>query len=256
MQVTPHGGLANRCTRPLCDLSVAQRRPCYHAVRRDPGPLDGGTLAGRPSTRGARRDRPVADAAGPHDEERDPGLHGRRVDPPRAPIDLAELRPGVARPVRPRGGPDPGDPRATACVEIEHTGSTSVPGLAAKPIIDITLVVADSSDEPACDPGPGGGRLPSSRSASADWFEHRVFKGPTRTSTSTSSRPGCAEIERMVGFRDWLRTHRRRSRAVRGRRSATSRPATGRYVQNYADAQDRRSSRRSWRGPGCRGGRP
>ena len=23
MQVTPHGGLANRCTRPLCDLSVA-----------------------------------------------------------------------------------------------------------------------------------------------------------------------------------------------------------------------------------------
>src|SRR3954452_7013731 len=23
MQVTPHGGLANRCTRPLCDLSIA-----------------------------------------------------------------------------------------------------------------------------------------------------------------------------------------------------------------------------------------
>src|SRR5450759_2275902 len=23
MQVTPHGGLANRCTRPLCDLSLS-----------------------------------------------------------------------------------------------------------------------------------------------------------------------------------------------------------------------------------------
>ena len=34
-------------------------------------------------------------------------------------------------------------------LQIEHTGSTSVPGLAAKPIIDILLVVADSSDEPA-----------------------------------------------------------------------------------------------------------
>ena len=30
---------------------------------------------------------------------------------------------------------------------IEHVGSTSVPGLAAKPRIDILLVVTDSSDE-------------------------------------------------------------------------------------------------------------
>jgi GrpB-like predicted nucleotidyltransferase (UPF0157 family) len=34
-------------------------------------------------------------------------------------------------------------------LQIEHIGSTSVPGLAANPIIDILLVVADSSDEPA-----------------------------------------------------------------------------------------------------------
>lgn len=32
-------------------------------------------------------------------------------------------------------------------LQIEHIGSTSVPGLAAKPIIDVLLVVADSSDE-------------------------------------------------------------------------------------------------------------
>ena len=34
---------------------------------------------------------------------------------------------------------------ATA-VEVHHTGSTSVPGLAAKPLIDITLVVPNSAD--------------------------------------------------------------------------------------------------------------
>ena len=32
---------------------------------------------------------------------------------------------------------------------VEHVGSTSVPGLPAKPIIDIVLVVAVSADEPA-----------------------------------------------------------------------------------------------------------
>jgi GrpB-like predicted nucleotidyltransferase (UPF0157 family) len=35
-------------------------------------------------------------------------------------------------------------PRA---VQIEHVGSTSVPGLASKPVIDIVLVVTDSADE-------------------------------------------------------------------------------------------------------------
>jgi GrpB-like predicted nucleotidyltransferase (UPF0157 family) len=34
-------------------------------------------------------------------------------------------------------------------VTVEHIGSTSVPGLAAKPIIDICLVLVDSSDESA-----------------------------------------------------------------------------------------------------------
>ncbi len=32
---------------------------------------------------------------------------------------------------------------------LEHAGSTSVPGLAAKPRIDIVLTVADSADEAA-----------------------------------------------------------------------------------------------------------
>ena len=34
-----------------------------------------------------------------------------------------------------------------AALQIEHIGSTSVPGLAAKPIVDILVVVSDSADE-------------------------------------------------------------------------------------------------------------
>src|SRR5262245_61182780 len=34
-------------------------------------------------------------------------------------------------------------------VEIHHVGSTSVPGLAAKPIIDVCLVLPDTTDEPS-----------------------------------------------------------------------------------------------------------
>jgi GrpB-like predicted nucleotidyltransferase (UPF0157 family) len=40
-------------------------------------------------------------------------------------------------------------------LRIEHTGSTAVPGLAAKPIIDIVLAVQDSADEAAYVPAEG-----------------------------------------------------------------------------------------------------
>ena len=44
-------------------------------------------------------------------------------------------------------------------VAVHHIGSTSVPGLVAKPIIDICVVVADSSDEMSYVPDLEGGRL-------------------------------------------------------------------------------------------------
>jgi GrpB-like predicted nucleotidyltransferase (UPF0157 family) len=37
-------------------------------------------------------------------------------------------------------------------VQVEHVGSTSVPGLAAESIVDVLLAVPDSSDEQACVP--------------------------------------------------------------------------------------------------------
>ena len=60
-------------------------------------------------------------------------------------------------------------------VRVEHVGSTSVPGLIAKPIIDMVLEVPDSSDEAAYigDLEASGYVL---RIREPDWFEHRLFK--------------------------------------------------------------------------------
>ena len=52
---------------------------------------------------------------------------------------------------------------AEQALQIEHVGSTSVPGLPAKPVIDIVLVVNDSSDETAYSAGASGNWLPTSR---------------------------------------------------------------------------------------------
>ena len=41
-----------------------------------------------------------------------------------------------------------------AALWVEHIGSTSVPGLAAKPIVDILLVAEDSADEASYLPVP------------------------------------------------------------------------------------------------------
>jgi GrpB-like predicted nucleotidyltransferase (UPF0157 family) len=87
---------------------------------------------------------------------------------------------------------------------IEHVGSTSVPGLAAKPIIDILLIVANSADEPSYVPQleAAGYVL---RIREPEWFEHRLFKGPDTNINLHVFSVGAAEIDRMLRFRDWLR---------------------------------------------------
>src|SRR4029079_14148615 len=55
-------------------------------------------------------------------------------------------------------------------LRIEHHGSASVPGLAAKPIIDITMTVADVTDEPAFAPDlEAVGYRPVLREGGPEW---------------------------------------------------------------------------------------
>jgi GrpB-like predicted nucleotidyltransferase (UPF0157 family) len=120
-------------------------------------------------------------------------------------------------------------------LRIEHVGSTSVPGLAAKPVIDVDLVVADSSDESAYVPQleAAGYVL---RIREPDWFEHRLFKGPDTNVNLHVFSEGCIEVEKMVAFRDWLRTHDdERELYASAKRELAARE--WKYVQNYADAK-------------------
>jgi GrpB-like predicted nucleotidyltransferase (UPF0157 family) len=120
-------------------------------------------------------------------------------------------------------------------LQIEHTGSTSVPGLAAKPIIDITLVVEDTTDETGYVPAleAAGYVL---RIREPEWYEHRMFRGPdTSVNLHVFSR-GCEETERMTAFRDHLRTNAAdRELYERTKRDLAAR--NWRFGQNYADAK-------------------
>jgi GrpB-like predicted nucleotidyltransferase (UPF0157 family) len=118
---------------------------------------------------------------------------------------------------------------------LEHVGSTSVPGLPAKPIIDMLLAVADSADEPAYVPSmEGGGYVVRIREP--DWHEHRVFKGPDTDINLHTFTEGSSEIARMLAFRDRLRTHDdERERYLETKRELAARHWV--YVQDYADAK-------------------
>ena len=122
-----------------------------------------------------------------------------------------------------------------AALSVEHAGSTSVPGLAAKPIIDIVLTVADSSDESAyVPPLEAAGYV--LRIREPDWFEHRVFKGPDVNVNMHVFSDGCSEVDRMLMFRD----HLRENDADRELYERTKRELAGRrwkYVQHYANAK-------------------
>jgi GrpB-like predicted nucleotidyltransferase (UPF0157 family) len=92
-------------------------------------------------------------------------------------------------------------------VSIEHVGSTAVPGLAAKPIIDIDVLLRSSTDLPVVirkladlgyehqgDLGVSGREAFRSKS---DAVHHHLYVCP----------PGSREYERHVAFRNYLRTH-------------------------------------------------
>ncbi len=89
---------------------------------------------------------------------------------------------------------------------VEHVGSTSVPGLWAKPIIDVDLTVADSGDEPAWLPDLERAGL-ELRVREPEWEEHRCLRLPDPASNVHVFSPGAVESRRTRAFRDWLTAH-------------------------------------------------
>jgi GrpB-like predicted nucleotidyltransferase (UPF0157 family) len=118
---------------------------------------------------------------------------------------------------------------------LEHVGSTSVPDLAAKPIIDILLGVIDSSDEPAyaADLESAGYVL---KIREPDWHEHRMFNGPETDIHLHVFSSSCSVVRRTLLFRDWLR----RNSPDRKLYEDTKRELAllnWKYMQNYTDAK-------------------
>jgi GrpB-like predicted nucleotidyltransferase (UPF0157 family) len=94
----------------------------------------------------------------------------------------------------------------TVVSALEHIGSTAVPGLAAKPIIDVLLAVTSSADEPSYLPALEAAGYELRVRDPAD-NEHRMLRTPTRDVHIHVYSLGCAEILRCVSFRDRLRAH-------------------------------------------------
>lgn len=91
-----------------------------------------------------------------------------------------------------------------AALSVEHIGSTSVPGLAAKPIVDVLLVVEDSADEASYLPAlEGAGYV--LRVREPDFDEHRMFRTPEKDVHVHVFSQGSREIERYLLLRDRLR---------------------------------------------------
>lgn len=120
-------------------------------------------------------------------------------------------------------------------IAVHHAGSTSVPGLAAKPVIDVVLEVPDAADETPYAPGlEAAGYLFALREP--EWLEHRLFKDRDPRVNLHVFGAGCPEVARMLAFRDRLRTDRAdRLLYERTKRELAARAWT--RVQDYADAK-------------------
>lgn len=118
-------------------------------------------------------------------------------------------------------------------LRIEHIGSTSVPGLAAKPIVDMLVVVSNSADE--------DGYLPQLiaegfelRVREPEFFQHRMFRTPARDVHVHVFSAGSPEIERYLTFRDRLRVNeeeRQRYEQVKRRLASRSWPDVNAYAE-------------------------
>jgi GrpB-like predicted nucleotidyltransferase (UPF0157 family) len=119
-------------------------------------------------------------------------------------------------------------------LRLEHTGSTSVPGLAAKPIIDIDLTVAD--------PGREEDYVPALEAIGFElairepwWYGHRSLRADTPRCNLHVFGFDSPEPVRHRIFRDWLRGNpgERDRYAAAKRQAAAEANAGGEHVMQY-----------------------
>lgn len=119
-------------------------------------------------------------------------------------------------------------------LQVEHVGSTAVPGLPAKPVIDVDLVVADPADEDAYVPAlvATGFVL---RVREPWWWEHRMLRLDAPRTNLHVFGPDAPEPVRHRLFRDWLRAHPDEIAVYRTAKlkAAEAAAAAGEHVMEY-----------------------
>ncbi|HEU4336663.1 MAG TPA: GrpB family protein [Nocardioides sp.] len=150
------------------------------------------------------------------------------------PIHLAPADPAWARQYAEVEARITGALGPTAMV-VEHVGSTSVPGLDAKPFLDVLLLVPDPADEAAYVPQlEEAGFLLHVREPG--WHQHRFLRAHDPEVQVHVFAVGSEEAERMLAFRDHLRTDEA-DRALYLETKRTLAARTWTRVQDYADAK-------------------
>lgn len=127
------------------------------------------------------------------------------------------------------------DALGDVALRIEHIGSTAVPGLAAKPIIDVLLVVEDSGDEASYMPAleAAGYVL---RVREKDFYEHRMLRTTDKDVHVHVYSPGSPETRRYLLLRDHLRENERdRELYARTKHELAARDWPS--MQHYAEAK-------------------
>jgi len=111
-----------------------------------------------------------------------------------------------------------------------------VPGLRAKPIIDIALVVPDTTDEGAYVP-PLEAIGYTFRLREPEWFEHRLLRHDVPAVNLHVFPPRCIEVTRMLAFRNHLRVNDEDRLLYESTKAALSEREWP-TVQDYANAKD------------------
>lgn len=96
----------------------------------------------------------------------------------------------------------------TNCIEVHHIGSTAIPGLSAKPIIDIIPVVLNISEVDKATKSMENLGYEAKGEYGIPFRRYFQKSALARTHNVHIFEKNSAEIERHIFFRDWMRTHK------------------------------------------------